>query len=951
MLTAMSSTGPAAVLEAAQLCSAAGDHADAACLLADALITGPSEPDLLCALAAAQFEIGWDGCALALLAEAQRVAPGDETVVATRNHRLREHGRFAEALAALDTLPGDSVRAPILRAGTYAVMSLPVLSVEADAGVLRGLWWRTGGPLPFLRARRRRQERRFLDLLLDAAGPVAAAPVDLPALLTRIVNGTAQDRDALAATRAATGHLDAGRPADAAAVLAGALRHDRTHPLLLRHAARVAESLGRLTPALALYRRLAVDPTPLDILVRQGQLLIRMHRLPEAVLFVDTLRADTARAGALRHVVADAYAAAGMPVTAADAHDRSGIVADWHRPPWWRNGGPLPFLRRRLARRDDALRSGWAPPPVEELLASTAGVHPADLMDAAAHTAAIQQRARQAEERGGSAAAIDVLAAAAGGEQDPHLVKDLALRLYLDDREEESLAWIDQAVTAGPTDVEALEGRLAALVWLDRTREAQETLAAMPPAVRVTPAIRAQESWLYERQRLWTAALDAIGPAVTTPAWHRPARRRLWWRTGGPLWMIRNRMRDSDSAALASWRSGTLPLLSTLDGVVPSATPAERTVVDAHALEQETRTMLWERANVAVRLTAGGLAAVAAAVVLAGIARTEVGMSTGWAAADGVAAAGLAYVALHRWLFRFTRADDRRAVVTRAVPLIVGFAVAGAALYRGRDHLDGWPALAGGALAAVAVMATARLAAATAGRAVAAWAMRRFRRGEPRAVALTETLAMLGELRHPGRRNELRWRRFWLARLERIAYAVEHDLPATFGLVDPDTHRQLTDGGRGAARAVRQLKFLVAAPASPDAWRRVEEVLRHNAGALATGELGRLRRAAPVATPAPVRRSRRALAVEALRVALFAGLPLAAVYAAQPWLTFSGTVHDWAKVIGLAWALLYVLLHLDPTLREKLGTVLSVLGQGQAPGEERPEALARFRDSARSAGP
>jgi hypothetical protein len=153
---------------------------------------------------------------------------------------------------------------------------------------------------------------------------------------------------------------------------------------------------------------------------------------------------------------------------------------------------------------------------------------------------------------------------------------------------------------------------------------------------------------------------------------------------------------------------------------------------------------------------------------------------------------------------------------------------------------------------------------------------------------------------------------------------------------------------------VRQLKFLVAAPASPDAWRRVEEVLRHNAGALATGELGRLRRAEPVAAPAPVRRSRRALAVEVLRVALFAGLPLAAVYAAQPWLTFSETVHDWAKVIGLGWALLYVLLTLDPTLRDKLGTALSVVTLGQTggiPPAGDPEALARFRDSARSAAP
>jgi hypothetical protein len=245
-------------------------------------------------------------------------------------------------------------------------------------------------------------------------------------------------------------------------------------------------------------------------------------------------------------------------------------------------------------------------------------------------------------------------------------------------------------------------------------------------------------------------------------------------------------------------------------------------------------------------------------------------------------------------------------------------------------------------------MATARLAAAAALRFVAAWVMRRFLRGEPRAAALCETLALLVELREHGRRNDLSWRRFWLWRLERIAQAVELDMPATFGLVDPDTHRQLTDGGRGCARAVRQLKFLVAAPSSPDAWRRVEDVLRHNAGALATGELGRLRRADPAAVPAPVRRGRRAIAGEALRTTVFAGLPLAVVYLAQPWLTFSETVHDWAKVAGLGWALLYVLMTLDPTLREKLGTALSMITLGQA-GD--PAAVARSRDSGPSPAP
>ncbi|MFF5231699.1 hypothetical protein [Dactylosporangium sp. NPDC000521] len=935
----MSSNGPAAVLEAAELCSAAGDHADAAHLLAEALITGPSDPDLLRALAGAQFAIGWDGCALALLAEAHRVAPDDEAVITDRNIALRDHGRFVEALAVLGASPQRT-----LRAGTYDDMGLPVLAVEAEATGRRGLWWRTGGPLPFLRARRRRVEERILADLVEAAGPPSPAPVDLAALLTRIVNGTAQDRAALAASRAATRLAAGGNLADGAAVLAGALRRDTTHPLLLRLAAQIADSLDRHGAALALYRRLAVDPSPIGILAQQGHLLTRMQRPAEAMRFVAGLPAGTARAGELRRVVATACADAGLAASAVDAHDRPGIVADWHRPLWWRTGGPLPALRWRSRLRDNEAMRGWTPLPVGELIGPLATVDAADLMDAAARAAAVLAQARQAEERGGTAAAIDILATAAVATPDPQIIKELAGKLSADDRDEEALGWLDRAVAADPADVELVAARLTTLTWLDRTREARDLVDALPAATRATELVRERESWLNERQRLWTPALDALGPAATVPSWLRGRHRRLWWRTGGPLWVLRRRTRSADLGALESWRSGTLPLLSTLDGVVAAATPAMRAVVDGNRLDHEVLTMLWERANVVARLTAGYLATAAAAVVLARIAATATGLPAGWALFAGATAAGLDYLALRRWLFRYTRADSGRLAVTRAAPLIVALAVAGAALYR----LGGWTALAGGTLAALAGTATARLAAAAVCRIPAARAMRRHLRSEPRAAALSETLAMLGELRQHGRRNDLFWRQFWLWRLERIAQALERDLPVSFGLVDPDTHRQLTDGGRAAARAVRQLKFLVAAPASADSWRRVEDALRHNAGALATGELGRLRRVAAVAAPAPVRRGRRAVAAEIARTAVFAGLPLAAVYLAQPWLDFSETFHDWAKVVGLGWALLYVLLTLDPTLHAKLSTALSMVTLGQT-GD--PAAVARSRDSARSAAP
>jgi hypothetical protein len=212
----------------------------------------------------------------------------------------------------------------------------------------------------------------------------------------------------------------------------------------------------------------------------------------------------------------------------------------------------------------------------------------------------------------------------------------------------------------------------------------------------------------------------------------------------------------------------------------------------------------------------------------------------------------------------------------------------------------------------------------------------RYRRGDPRASALVGILDLLQDLAIPLRRNELRWRRWWLQRLEQVAYAVEHDLPAAFGVLDQHTTEHLKHRASSAAAALRELKYQMAA-APPGTWKRVEAVLRQDALALATGALGRMRSAEPPHRPTR-RRSRRRIAVDVVRIVVFAGLPLGAVFVAQPWLELHETVLNWAKVVGLSWALLYVLLTVDPTMRDKLSTVLALISRGQGgdipPAEE-----------------
>jgi hypothetical protein len=73
-----------------------------------------------------------------------------------------------------------------------------------------------------------------------------------------------------------------------------------------------------------------------------------------------------------------------------------------------------------------------------------------------------------------------------------------------------------------------------------------------------------------------------------------------------------------------------------------------------------------------------------------------------------------------------------------------------------------------------------------------------------------------------------------------------------------------------------------------------------------------------------VRRSRWKTAIIVLRTIVLAAAPLAAVVAIQPLLRLDAEPLRWAKVIGLAWAVLYLLLAADPTLREKIETAQSV---------------------------
>lgn len=233
---------PEEMLEKAVLLNSDEDHAAVVSLVAPALLAadghllGDAETTgaLLCQLGEAEVGLGAQTAALALFE-----AAGPEMTLLGLwqwTDLLRDRGDELRAIMLLEGLPEAN---PRQLSDAYDDFGLPVLRHSAlrrlpwpRRGERLGqawLWWRIGGPVPFLRAARERRERVRLEAMGVDAAP--ATPVETGAMLRSIVANVERDRRAQAVVREAKALEEMA--ADAMRVLAKALREDAGHPLLL----------------------------------------------------------------------------------------------------------------------------------------------------------------------------------------------------------------------------------------------------------------------------------------------------------------------------------------------------------------------------------------------------------------------------------------------------------------------------------------------------------------------------------------------------------------------------------------------------------------------------------------------------------------------------------------------------------------------------------------------
>jgi hypothetical protein len=189
-------------------------------------------------------------------------------------------------------------------------------------------------------------------------------------------------------------------------------------------------------------------------------------------------------------------------------------------------------------------------------------------------------------------------------------------------------------------------------------------------------------------------------------------------------------------------------------------------------------------------------------------------------------------------------------------------------------------------------------------------------------ILLDKFFSILLDMQSPSRQLDLEQRLKWSWQLERAARWISRDLLSSHFLNYLASRDWLRQRAAGWAEALRHMQREIVAPV-PGGQTKLEAKLRREVQCLATGDLGALAWRQP--QPSPSRRTTLARrTIEILRTVLVAALPLGAVLVSQAVLHFSTEVFRWASIATGVWALLYVVISLDPAIHQKINTARSL---------------------------
>jgi hypothetical protein len=505
-----------------------------------------------------------------------------------------------------------------------------------------------------------------------------------------------------------------------------------------------------------------------------------------------------------------------------------------------------------------------------------------------------------------------------------------------DGQTEAGMCRLDAAVEASGRDAAAVGRQIRILHQEGLWREALHEIESISSELGGDPLVRAEVGSFYRSCGCYAHATQGYGPPNDLPGRVVVVCSWCWLCSGGPSGQLRRKAWAWEESELLGWlRRGErfADLLDTIPGLDGRAVRFLRSQIETLTYRWRHHSAAWMAVGRALYrlLPTGVLAAWLVFWVIIHQARFVSG-SAGAAAGSALSAA-VASAVVVATIVCGMRPDlqprfNLRISVRGIVALFFTAAVFEAAIGEGYEHrvlpLFGWWSCV--VLGLVAVPAFLACALATALSFSVMWAIlsRRLIREDCVLQVLAVLLELLDDLRAFPARYQLGPAIDHARYLEFAARRFDRDLLPASSVDGLGSGDWLTRRAAGWAEALRHVERQIVAPV-PGSRAKVEAALVHEIRCLATGDLGALAWRQP--PPRPSRRTvLRQHAVTAARTILVAALPLAAVLAAQPILHEAPGVFGWARIATATWALLYIVLSLDPAIRDKIDTASQVVG-------------------------
>jgi hypothetical protein len=457
-------------------------------------------------------------------------------------------------------------------------------------------------------------------------------------------------------------------------------------------------------------------------------------------------------------------------------------------------------------------------------------------------------------------------------------------------------------------------------------RDALQAVKKIPDEICDKAEVRAEAGDFYRDCRCHAHAIKSYGSRHGLRHSARAARRWCWLRSGGPSAAIRQRIREWEEEKLLTGLRQRSPYIDLVDNVGLEDAQARQLRSQLETLNYRVHSH-WYTWNAVERHGYRLMPAVIVPVWLVLLVVVQqAGFASGWGAAAAAAAvsafiAASSVVLLVIVLIR-PNLESRFQFRVSALALMVYFSfvvvfevAAGEGFDRRVLSVGGWWSWVVLGL----VVTPAAIACLLAAGMIDVWLWQRWFRKLNREncllVVLNTLLDVLDYLRPATGGRNISRRLYLAGGFEYAARCLTRDLlpSSTTGFLG--ARDWLIQRAEGWAEALRHMQRQMVASVPGDL-TKLEEQLVHEIRCLATCDIGALAWCEP---PPPVLRRR---AITWARVILVAGLPLAAVLITQQFVHVPG-VFSWAAGI---WALLYVLLSIDPAIRDKIEAAHEIAG-------------------------